>query len=64
MIAMGLMGDLALIRSSLTLIGHLPAAATIMVGFAIGGLTSWAGWNAGRRPLAAVAGNARPAGAG
>ena len=34
---------------------HLPSAAVVGSGFAIGALTSWAGWKAGQRP-------ARPAG--
>ena len=50
MVAMGLMGDLALVRSTLTLIGQLPSALVLGAGFAAGALTSWAGWNAGKKP--------------
>ena len=50
MVAMGQLGDLAIVRSLLSVIGHLPSAAVVGVGFAIGAVTSWAGWNAGKRP--------------
>jgi hypothetical protein len=33
----------------------LPHATIILTGFAIGALTSWAGWNAGKRPTVPVA---------
>ena len=50
MVAMGQLGDLAIVRSSLAAIGHVPSFAVIAAGFAVGALTSWAGWNAGKRP--------------
>jgi hypothetical protein len=59
MVAMGLMGDFAIVRSTLTLIGQLPDIVVVGAGFAIGALTSWAGWNAGKRPRIPVAGAAR-----
>jgi hypothetical protein len=31
-------------------IGTMPSAAMVGAGFAIGAATSWAGWNAGKRP--------------
>lgn len=52
MVAMGLMGDLAIVRSALLLIGNLPSALVVMTGFAIGAATSWAGWQAGKTPAA------------
>ena len=61
MVAMGQMGDLAIVRSTLAFIGHLPSAAVIAAGFAAGALTSWAGWNAGKRPPVPVATAAQPA---
>ena len=61
MVAMGQLGDLAIVRSALTLIGHLPSAVVFAAGFAAGALTSWAGWNAGKRPPVVVAGLAQPA---
>jgi hypothetical protein len=50
MLAMGLMGGNAALNSMLTVIGHVPSAAVVLTGFAIGALTSWAGWQAGKRP--------------
>lgn len=58
MAAMGLMGDLAIVRAALTAIGHMPSAAVVGAGFAIGAATSWAGWQAGKRPVAPVVGGA------
>lgn len=48
MIAMGFLGDLAVLRAVLTLIGNVPSATVVATGFAIGALTSWAGWQAGK----------------
>lgn len=48
MVAMGLMGDLPVLRTVLTTVGHMPSLAVWGTGFAIGALTSWAGWRAGR----------------
>ena len=50
MLTMGLMQDVALLKSLLVTLGGVPSAAVVMAGFAIGALTSWAGWNAGQRP--------------
>ncbi|HEX8645191.1 MAG TPA: hypothetical protein VF702_14875 [Allosphingosinicella sp.] len=61
MVAMGQLGDLAALRSTLTLIGHIPSGFVVAAGFAAGALTSWAGWNAGKRPPVVVAGAAQPA---
>ncbi len=60
MLTMGLMADNAALESMLVVIGNTPSAAVVMAGFALGALTSWAGWNAGKRP-APVAGAAQPA---
>ena len=49
MAAMGLMGQASGLWSLLRLIGELPSSAVVGTGFAIGALTSWAGWNAGKR---------------
>jgi hypothetical protein len=54
MLAMGLMQDVALLKSLLVTLGQVPSAAVVMAGFAIGALTSWAGWEKGKRPVAAV----------
>ena len=61
MLTMGLMADVAFLKSLLTMIGHLPSAAVVLTGFTIGALTSWAGWQAGKRPLAPVSGLAQVA---
>ena len=61
MLTMGLMADSALLRSLLVTIGHLPSAAVVGAGFAIGAATSWAGWNAGKRPVAPITPAAQPA---
>ncbi|HWH17340.1 MAG TPA: hypothetical protein VNT77_03250 [Allosphingosinicella sp.] len=50
MAAMGFLGNLPIVRSALVLIGDLPSATVVMTGFAIGAATSWAGWQAGKRP--------------
>ena len=61
MIAMGFMGDLAIVRSALTAIGHTPAAVIVGAGFALGAATSWAGWTAGKRPAVPAGGAMQPA---
>ncbi len=61
MVAMGQLGDLAILRSSLNFIGHLPSIVVVAIGFATGALTSWAGWNAGKRPPVPVTAVAQPA---
>lgn len=50
MVAMGLMGDLAIVRSTLALLGNLSSSTLVLTGMAIGAATSWAGWRAGKRP--------------
>jgi hypothetical protein len=55
MIAMGMAGDVAALRRLDTFIGHLPDATIVLTGFAIGAATSWAGWQAGKRPAVRVA---------
>ena len=50
MLTMGLMSDNAVLERLLVGIGNVPSAAVVMTGFAIGALTSWAGWQAGKRP--------------
>ena len=55
MIAMGFAGDSALLRRLDIFIGHLPSATIVLTGFAIGAATSWAGWQAGKRPAVPVA---------
>lgn len=61
MVTMGPLGGIELFRSLLAMIGHTPSAAVVAAGFALGAVTSWAGWNAGKRPAVAVRGAAQPA---
>jgi len=61
MLTMGLMADVPLLRSLLTALGHVPSAAVVLTGFTIGALTSWAGWQAGKRTAMPVSAAAQPA---
>ena len=49
MVTMGLMGDLPVLKMLLAALGQVPSIAVWGTGFAIGALTSWAGWKAGLR---------------
>jgi hypothetical protein len=55
MLTMGLLAHNALLESLLTMLGQVPSALVWTTGFAIGAATSWAGWNAGKRPAAKAA---------
>lgn len=44
-----------------TLIGHAPGAPIWLMGFTIGALTSWAGWQSGKRPTVPIGAGAVPA---
>jgi hypothetical protein len=61
MAAMAWLGDLAAVRRALTAIAGLPSAAMVATGMAIGAATSWAGWEAGKRPEVPVRGAAAAA---
>jgi hypothetical protein len=61
MVAMGLLGGLPVLRALLGVVGHAPSAAVVLTGFAIGAATSWAGWEAGKRPAARIPGAVQPA---
>ncbi|HUE79765.1 MAG TPA: hypothetical protein VMN38_09050 [Sphingomicrobium sp.] len=61
MLTMGLMTDSALLQNLLVMLGKVPSAAVVLTGFGIGAATSWAGWNAGKRPLQRAGGVAQPA---
>jgi hypothetical protein len=50
MVAMGLLAYSPLLMPVLRAIGNMPSAVMVLAGFAIGAVTSWAGWNAGKRP--------------
>jgi hypothetical protein len=55
MLTMGLMADNAVLESLLVMLGGVPSAAVVMTGFAIGAMTSWAGWHEGKRPAPTAA---------
>jgi hypothetical protein len=61
MLTMGLMSGSETLKALLAAIGHLPSAAVVLAGFALGAATSWAGWQAGKRPAVPVAPAAQPA---
>jgi hypothetical protein len=61
MVTMGTMKDSAILKSLLTMIGETPSAVVVGCGFAIGALTSWAGWQAGKRPAVPTGVVAQPA---
>ena len=61
MLTMGLTAQSAFLKSLLVSVGHLPSAAVVLAGFALGALTSLAGWQAGKRPTMPISGAAQPA---
>jgi hypothetical protein len=61
MLTMGLMTGSAFLESLLIAIGNMPSAAVVGAGFAVGAATSWAGWQAGRRPVIPLSEAPQPA---
>ena len=61
MLTMGLMTQSELLKALLFELGRVPSAAVVLAGFAIGAATSWAGWQAGKRPAIPAAVAAQPA---
>ena len=61
MLTMGLMSHNAVLEALLRAIGNAPSAVVVLTGFAIGAATSWAGWNAGKRPAVPAGIAAQPA---
>ena len=61
MVAMGLLSDLPMLKLVLVAIGNAPSAALWLTGFAIGALTSWSGWQAGKRRAARIKAAVAPA---
>jgi hypothetical protein len=55
MLAMGLASKFEALKRFDTFLGHVPSATIVLTGFAIGAMTSWAGWNAGKRPTVPIA---------
>ena len=61
MLAMGLASQSAALKQLDTFLGQVPSATFVLTGFAIGALTSWAGWQAGKRGTAPAIGAAAQA---
>ncbi|MEO7276581.1 MAG: hypothetical protein ABIW33_00995 [Sphingomicrobium sp.] len=61
MAAMGFANYFPALRQLDLFIGHMPHAAIILTGFAIGTATSWLGWQAGKRPTVPIGAVAVPA---
>jgi len=61
MLAMGFASKVDALKQFDTFIGHVPAMTIVLMGFAIGAATSWAGWQAGKRPVAHIPGAVQPA---
>ena len=52
MLTMGLMSDNALLEGLLPPLAAVPSAGVVLAGMMLGAATSWAGWQAGKRPVA------------
>lgn len=61
MLTMGLMSDNALLEGALVMLAPVPSAMVVLTGMALGALTSWAGWTAGKRPVAPIRAAPQPA---
>lgn len=60
-LALALANNVPLLRRLDVFIGHAPGAPIWLMGLAIGALTSWAGWDAGKRRAMPVGATAVPA---
>ena len=49
MLTMGFLADNALLGGLMIALGGVPSVTVWLAGFALGALTAWAGWNAGKR---------------
>jgi hypothetical protein len=58
MLALAFASDFQVVKRLDVFIGHAAGVAIWLIGFTIGGLTSWAGWNAGKRPTVPIAATA------
>ena len=61
MVTMGQLGDNAILEGFLVQLAKVPSGAVVLTGMAVGAATSWAGWQAGKRPVAPAVGAAQPA---
>lgn len=61
MLTMGLMTESAMLKAMLVALGYTPSVVVVGFGFLIGAVTSWAGWNAGKRSVTPPQAIAQPA---
>jgi hypothetical protein len=61
MLAMGLLGRNPALEAVLLAMSKVPSAGLVLTGMVLGAATSWAGWEAGKRPAARIPGAAQPA---
>lgn len=61
MLTMAFLSDNKVLEGLLGELAKVPSAIVVLTGMAIGALTSWAGWQAGKRPAVPAAGAAQPA---
>lgn len=61
MLSMGLLSDNAMLERLLTVLAQVPSVIVVLAGMVLGAVTSWAGWQAGKRPAVPAAGAAQPA---
>ena len=61
MLFMGPLGNFEVFRTLMGVVGTTPSLVVVLAGFAIGALTSWAGWQSGKRQAQPVAGAAQAA---
>ena len=55
MATMGLMNEMEWLKSALLALASVPSGLLVMTGIGLGALTSWAGWQAGKRPAIPIA---------
>jgi hypothetical protein len=60
-LALAFASDFAAVKRLDVFVGHAPGPVIWLIGFAIGAATSWAGWNAGKRPQIVATAAAVPA---
>ena len=60
-LAIAFASDFQVLKRFDTVIGQAPGAPIWLMGFAVGALTSWAGWQAGKRATAPIGAAAMPA---
>lgn len=61
MLTMGLLADSAVLNPLLVAMGAIPSVAVVGAGFALGAVTAWVGWQAGKQPGTQLPAAAQPA---